>query len=680
MMRIVLFLTTLLPGLIQAGHICDIPGICPTGYTCVPDTPYSGNCVADSVCQEDTCPEGEVCEENEDKTHTCMCPPGTERSETNCVEFCDLPNACLDPLMECIPTDTSYNCVCPENYLVQNGLCLPGCQTEVCPEKMDCLLELNNTISCLCGEGEVVGGKDCVPACKSDSCPDHMECETDTDSFKCLCPAGFILTAEEQCVPECEVEPCEEEDSCVAHEGVYQCCPEGHLPHPDTRECTPTCLIPNICPAGLECLNHKHENASFSCICPDHSVFNADGECVDFCEVEFCPSGMECSATEGGFNCTCSESEECKQCSDNPCDQDFICVQGDFTHQCICDEGYQLKHGRCVDMNECEYDICNISGAECTNMEGSYQCTCPRNSYYNDTSNACDRYNMCDVDPCETSKTGMSCRDLGVGFACLCPEDYPEDLCAEQEPCDCGENEECVEADGKYFCQCDKSSFKPISYGAQACIPDPEVKNAGIINPKKGVTFTLRLGETDKISLKLKDSDRDRRSPWHLVSWYKADRGLKITGGRATTPAGHFSTPHYRQQVVLQNIRPEDRGLYMVRIEKPGYRTVSDKVTVKIEDPITANYGPKNIKGGNYWGFKVHLNAKLEDYKITWYRDIAGHLELLQDDGDSVKYEQAGRQLTVEKKAGVYLARLRGTLPGPSGTLVTGEVKFPADK
>ena len=676
-MRTAPLLIALLPALIL-GHICDIPGICPDGFICVPDTPYSGNCVADKVCKEDTCPDGEICEENDDRSYSCMCPPGSQRHDTNCVEFCDLPHACQDPLMDCVPNDTSYDCICPKNYLIQDGQCQPGCQTDVCPDYMDCLLEQNRTISCLCGEGEVAGGEDCVPACGEDSCPRHMECKAEIEGYKCLCPAGFVFTADEQCVPECEVEPCLADESCVAHQGIYQCCPEGHLPHPETRLCTPSCLIPDICPDGLQCLN-LNQNGSFSCVCPDDSTFNAEGECVEFCQVEPCAAGMHCSATEGGFNCSCTDDEMCKRCSDNPCDPGFVCVQEDFTHQCVCDEGYRLKHGKCVDIDECEYDICNISGAKCSNTEGGYYCSCPGNSYYNDSSNSCDRYNMCESDPCDTAKTRMLCRDLGVGFACLCPEDYPEELCAEQSPCDCGDHEECVEADGQYFCQCDKFSFKPISYGTQACTPDPEVKDAGVINPKKGVTFNLRLGETDRISLRLmKDSDRDRKAPWHLVSWYKIDKGLRITGGRTRTPEGHFKTPRYRQQVVVQNIRPEDGGTYMVRIEKPGYRPVSEKIIVNIEDPLTVDYGPKDIKSGNHWRFKVHLNAKLEEYSITWYRNIAGHLELLQEDGDKVKYESAGRQLTVEKIPGVYIARLRGSLPGPSATEITGEAEFQA--
>ena len=28
-----------------SAHICDIPGICPSGYVCIPDTAWSGNCV-----------------------------------------------------------------------------------------------------------------------------------------------------------------------------------------------------------------------------------------------------------------------------------------------------------------------------------------------------------------------------------------------------------------------------------------------------------------------------------------------------------------------------------------------------------------------------------------------------------------------------------------------------------
>ena len=605
-----------------------------------------------------------------------MCPPGTERGQTECVPFCELPDACTDPLMECVPTNTSYNCVCPENYLVQEDTCVPACQTEICPENMDCLLEHNRTISCLCEEGEVAGGPDCVPACDADSCPQHMQCQADEMSYKCLCPVGFILTEDEECVPECEIEPCSEEESCVEHEGVYQCCPEGHLPHPETRQCTPSCLIPDICSDGMQCLNHR-QNGSFSCICPDSSVLNSEGECVEFCDLSPCPTGMECSATTEGFNCSCSnESEECKKCSDNPCDPDFICEQGEFTHKCVCGEGYTLKHGRCVDVDECEYDICNsVQGAKCTNTEGSYLCSCPGNTYYNDTSNSCDKFDVCLVDPCESSKTGMTCSDIDVGFACLCPEDYPKDKCAAAEyPCDCGDNEKCYRGEeGQYFCGCDKYSFKPISYGDQLCIPDPDVKDAGTLSPKKGVTFNLRLGETDKVVVRTKDAEKDRRSPWHLVSWYKMKEGMQITKGRTKTPEGHFSTPHYRQQLIIHNIRPEDAGLYRVWIEKPEHRPVFDDVTVKIEDPLTAKFGPKDVEEGK-WKFRVELNAKLENSVITWYRNIGGHLELLRDSG--VKLEEGDRQLTVDKIPGVYIARLRGVLPGPSGTVITGEVQF----
>ena len=68
-----------------------------------------------------------------------------------------------------------------------------------------------------------------------------------------------------------------------------------------------------------------------------------------------------------------SETVPTDPCDTLRCGPYGVCAEG----ECLCEEGYGLVEGVCVDVDECaaETPVCG-DGALCVNLPGSYQCTC----------------------------------------------------------------------------------------------------------------------------------------------------------------------------------------------------------------------------------------------------------------------------------------------------------------
>ena len=69
-------------------------------------------------------------------------------------------------------------------------------------------------------------------------------------------------------------------------------------------------------------------------------------------------------------------SEEPESCDDLDCGDNATCRMTDEP-ECVCERGFTLEDGDCVDINECDegMDACD-ENASCTNTEGDYECMC----------------------------------------------------------------------------------------------------------------------------------------------------------------------------------------------------------------------------------------------------------------------------------------------------------------
>ena len=142
----------------------------------------------------------------------------------------------------------------------------------------------------------------------------------------------------------------------------------------DINECTRQ----NACQRNAVCRNTQ---GSFICDCFD----GYEGDlCEDIDECtgrNECHSKAQCQNTKGNYTCSCKEGYfgsgyYCVrgQCQDAFCPDNQRCISA-TTEECECKDGFQFNDdSACVDIDECEEDLCNEQ-SECTNSIGSYTCT-----------------------------------------------------------------------------------------------------------------------------------------------------------------------------------------------------------------------------------------------------------------------------------------------------------------
>jgi len=191
----------------------------------------------------------------------------------------------------------------------------------------------------------------------------------------------------------------------------------------DEDECA---LGTHTCHANAECRNLLD---GFDCIClPGYYGDGITCTDVDECEGEGeghnCdPTRATCTNLPGGFSCSCdapywegsgtscSDVDECTTANNGGCGSGFTCanVEG----------GDPI----CSDIDECALatDNCDV-GASCTNVSGSFTCTCQGDLHYFDDGNG-----GCDFDACYDAPCGFGeCSDVvgdatgEAGRVCTC--------------------------------------------------------------------------------------------------------------------------------------------------------------------------------------------------------------------------------------------------------------------
>lgn len=131
-----------------------------------------------------------------------------------------------------------------------------------------------------------------------------------------------------------------------------------------------------------------------------------------------------CVDGHGSYTCVCKPGWTGQECEEdiNECeDPNVICSQtchnfpGSF--KCSCERGFYTHDDiHCFDINECIlYPSKCAEPAKCINMPGTFECRCPTGYKYNTTSQQCVDVNECEQDVCDGE-----CLNTVGSFRCYC--------------------------------------------------------------------------------------------------------------------------------------------------------------------------------------------------------------------------------------------------------------------
>ncbi|XP_072462641.1 adhesion G protein-coupled receptor E3-like [Notamacropus eugenii] len=274
-------------------------------------------------------------------------------------------------------------------------------------------------------------------------CPWNAAC---INATHCTCDDGFASSSGEkyfsdpletchninECVPPISAS-CGQNAKCVDREGSYHCTcvpgyalPSGEKRFPnatmndcqDVNECGPPISI--FCGQNANCVNIK---GSYHCSCSrGHAL----------------PSGEKTFPNATMNNCR--DIDEC-QLNPSACKPHEICINKPGSYKCKCKPGfaqsnkYQTKN--CADVNECAPPISISCGqnANCVNTEGSYHCTCKPG------------YGFLSGEETFPNASMNNCQDVNE--------------CAPPISISCGQNADCVNTEGSYYCSCNPGYALP---------------------------------------------------------------------------------------------------------------------------------------------------------------------------------------------------------------------------
>ncbi|XP_053192631.1 thrombomodulin-like [Scomber japonicus] len=193
---------------------------CPTGETLHPNN---------ITCTKDPCKECQhTCQKGGD-THVCTCNTGYRLAKDGktCVDIdeCKEKSPCTGEGEECENTEGGYQCVCKDEYVKEDGVCVNVSICFKC-EHMDCQ-KLNGIYQCVCREGFRVAPWDptkCEIKCTEQACPTN--CKHEADEQVCYCPEGYVKDVQNNTVyctdiDECDNNPCDH--TCENVFGSYSC-------------------------------------------------------------------------------------------------------------------------------------------------------------------------------------------------------------------------------------------------------------------------------------------------------------------------------------------------------------------------------------------------------------------------------------------------------------------------
>lgn len=205
---------------------------------------------------------------------------------------------------------------------------------------------------------------------------------------------------------------------CNSVEGIYRWTDPG----PFCKTGKQICTISN---GGCEHLCHMDADEVL-CSCKDGYDLNKDGlscRIRDLCGINTCEH--QCVMGVSGYSCkcphgfkldanqrNCSDIDECKS---QAC-LDHLCVNTHGSYTCVCNDGYEMVDGKCIDVDECAHSRCQHS---CLNHAGSFSCYCEDGFTLSDDGHSC-----VDINECINSRCHFKCVNSVGSFSCTCPRGF----------------------------------------------------------------------------------------------------------------------------------------------------------------------------------------------------------------------------------------------------------------
>ncbi|CAI8021725.1 Fibrillin-2 [Geodia barretti] len=197
--------------------------------------------------------------------------------------------------------------------------------------------------------------------------------------------------------------------------------------------------------------------------CRQMEGFSDEGAVVvDLLEVGTGPIFLEdlvCDGSESSL-LECAEKADIDECADDPCDSNAVCsnMQGSF--ECTCIHGFTGNGTHCDDVDECLSDSDSNCTQGCNNTRGGYDCFCLDGFLLKS-----DGYNCADIDECYTDMDNCSsdaqCSNNVGNYTCECIAGYTGDgfNCTDIDECmegtgNCDVNAECINSIPLYSCEC----------------------------------------------------------------------------------------------------------------------------------------------------------------------------------------------------------------------------------
>jgi len=267
--------------------------------------------------------------------------------------------------------------------------------------------------------------------------------------------------------------------SCVNDPGTYHCsCPSGYAAPSsggtcsDVNECVTT---PGICGPG-SCSNSI---GSYTCSCP--GGYDFDGTtCVvtNPCTAgtDDCDRNATCTPVGGSsWNCACfsgyrgtgtpfrgtgDRCEDIDECATRGTCGLGICTNLGGSYACTCPRGYRAPAtgGTCTDIDECAETPGLCGAGRCSNRAGGYTCACDPGYMFDGTT--CQDIDECAADPCGRGTCVQSFPPPGYGCACAAGYRFDGTTCVDIDECadpmvsNCASDATCTNEVGSFRCEC----------------------------------------------------------------------------------------------------------------------------------------------------------------------------------------------------------------------------------
>ncbi|XP_044847460.1 latent-transforming growth factor beta-binding protein 4-like [Mauremys mutica] len=330
-------------------------------------------------------------------------------------------------------------------------------------------------------------------------CGPHANCTNVPGSYYCTCIDGyepssgkakFTLASENSCqdLNECQgpsPADCGPHANCTNVPGSYYCtCIDGY--EPSSGKAKFMHASENSCQDIDECLGPSPPDCG-----PHANCTNVPGSYYCTCITGYEPSSGKANFTHASEN-SCQDIDECQGPRPADCGPQANCTNVPGSYYCTCIDGYEPSSGKakftlasensCQDLNECQGPSPADCGphANCTNVPGSYYCTCidgyepssGKAKFMHASENSCQDIDECLGPSPPDCGPHANCTNVPGSYYCTCITGYEPssgkanfthasenscqdiDECQGPRPADCGPQANCTNVPGSYYCTC----------------------------------------------------------------------------------------------------------------------------------------------------------------------------------------------------------------------------------